>query len=167
MCAKIIMWSDEEDEFLKKAYPDTSVPINQIAGVLNKSVHAVKQRASLYKIERKKSTIFEDEQKKICPRCNLKLDFEEFNKNASKPYGISSLCRVCEKIYVRERNEASKVKRRERKEKERPDFKRCTRCKKVKSISEFYTHGGMCKICRNERNREIDHEQILKKGYNN
>lgn len=95
---------------------------------------------------------------KSCPRCRELKSADEYGRNITRPDGLSFYCLECS----RERNRGYYRDKRVRlghtlrDPDDSPDgFKRCSRCRVVKSVEEFHRHktqpGGYntyCKECR-------------------
>ena len=160
-------WTKEQDEFLTKVFNNHEFTLIEISEAIGKSESAIRNRAKMLGLKPdRKFKPYEVEGMKICPHCNELLPLDMFVKNASKKNGVSAYCISCDKI-------VKKIRAIKRKEEEiinssnrsKLKEKKCTRCGEVKPISEYYKTGGMCKKCRNERNKEIDLEQLQKRGY--
>ena len=162
-------WTKDQDDFLIKTYNNEEFSIEEICVALGKSEKTIRNRAEILGLKaNRKYNPFDIEGMKLCPNCNEHLPYEMFIKNSSKPNGIGSYCIACDKIIKKKRQERIKKEKKLAKKKEKEiKEKKCTRCKEIKPITEFYAVGGMCKICRNERNKEIDLELLKKRGYTN
>lgn len=165
--ARIRGWTKDQDDFLIKTYDNNEFTIQEIGEAIGKSERTVRTRAAFLGLKsNRKHNPFDIDGMKLCPRCKEHLPYNMFVKNSSKLNGIGSYCISCDKLIKRERQERIKKEKKLINRKELKE-KKCTRCKEVKSIDEFYTSGGMCKKCRNERNKEIDFEMLKKRGYIN
>lgn len=151
-------WTKEQDEFLIRVYEDPTVTLQEIIDAVGKSEGAIRIRAKalgLKEAPRKQSPFTENA--KLCPRCNDLLPFEAFGKNSTKANGLNTYCIPCFKIIKMMAKKKEIVKK--------DGEKKCTRCGEVKPLSEFYSIGGMCKPCRNERNKELKLEKKKIRGY--
>ena len=89
--------------------------------------------------------------KKQCSRCKKVKSLDEFSRNKTKRDGRQSDCKSCHvnlRIARRERYAGAEI----------PAEKRCTRCKKIKPLDEFYRNKNnrygrqsACKSCSKEQ----------------
>ena len=70
---------------------------------------------------------------KQCFRCGKTKPTSEFNKNVDSKDGLQSYCRDCQKEYNRSNKKQTKLYREPNK-----GLLKCSRCGKLKPISEFY-----------------------------
>ena len=158
-------WTKEQDEFLLKVFNNKDFSMEEICEAIGKSDRTVRSRAELLGLKpNRRHKPFAIEGMKLCPHCNEYLPFDAFVKNASKPNGIGSYCSVCDSLIKKTKRVKAKYIAKEERRKHIKE-KKCTRCHVVKPIEDFYKIGGMCKICRNERNAEINFECLKERGY--
>jgi 5-methylcytosine-specific restriction endonuclease McrA len=76
---------------------------------------------------------------KVCSRCNEVKPVDEFNKNKSSRDGLDHRCRACISILGKKRNADNPymVERRKKKALFSQGLKRCTRCSRTLSLTDF------------------------------
>lgn len=144
-------WTKEEIQFLKFAYPNKDFTINEIAIELNRNLSSIYTKAKCLGLIRYKEILPENH--KRCYKCKTILNLQCFTRRNDK---YDSWCKECYKSYKKKK----KYKIREEKIcEEKIREKKCSRCKKVKNINEFYKlkrssdgYNGICKQCKKETN---------------
>lgn len=160
-------WTKDQDNFLISVYNNLEYSMEEISEAIGKSESSIRQRARILGIKsNRKIKPFEKEGHKICANCKECLPFDGFVKNSTKPNGIGSYCIACDKLLKKHRNEKAKLrKKEENSNRTKLTEKQCSCCGIVKPIDEFYKSGAMCKICRNNRNKEIRFNKLVERGY--
>ena len=100
---------------------------------------------------------------KVCSKCGVEKDIEEFGKDSSKSTGVHSQCKACAK--------EARIYRRLHPKAHRPEpkdgHKYCTKCGEEKPFSEFTPskvtksgYGSWCKKC----NRDVAYNKLREDG---
>lgn len=103
---------------------------------------------------------------KFCPSCQQTLPSEKFYRDARRPTGLSSWCKICQRTAQKKRDEAKKAAERraaapppdQADTGDQAETKVCTQCGEEKPIGEFHRdwkqgRKSACKACRNHRTR--------------
>lgn len=158
-------WSEEEEEFLKRVYPEYDTTALEIAKTLGKKEYSVKQKARELGLKR----LTENEHlakmgKKRCPTCNEILPFGDFQNNKSKYDGLSSQCKAC-CAFTRKKKILDSKNNEEDSNSISTTTKQCIICKEIKLQSDFYGFSNRCKECRKKQMRERKLKDLIEKGY--
>ena len=88
---------------------------------------------------------------KVCIKCGIEKDLEEFTKSDRCVDGHLGICKNCRNEYLRKWRKTEKVEKVEKVEFVIPNSKICKRCGIEKSMEEFYKrystkdhHVGVC-----------------------
>ena len=147
---KCKMWTEEEIQFLKFAYPNSEFTFNEITRVLNRSRGSVVSKAATLKLNRPLPETLPDGYKR-CTKCKVIAPFDYFYRDKTNKKGMHGWCKECHKTY---KNGKLNLKQ-ENDLKEEISFKKCTKCKEIKPLNEFYKqskskdgYAYQCKDCR-------------------
>lgn len=176
LCSSHKPYTQEEDDFLKRVYSDLNYTIEEIAASMdNRSAASVAKRAGVLKLSRAKSpnTIRANEGYRVCTYCKEEMPFSEFTKNKSKPYGIESICKSCNKVRRRVKREEKKKQELMQKFIEKNPTRICTRCNHEFETSEenfawmisSSKFDANCRKCSAERTKEYMEKNLKEKGY--
>ena len=102
-------------------------------------------------------------EKKRCPRCGITKPMSEYSKNADRKDGLQSFCKACasEMYYHSIGKTVMPFKPRPIRSIEPLTERKCSQCKVVKPISEFYKNAAnpsgfsyQCKTCTKTASKE-------------
>lgn len=121
---------------------------------------------------------------KVCPRCEMEKDYEEFYVNSRLKDGISTYCVPCTKLFLKESYEKRKAKKAAEQGSEVPKtstrkkkvtkkatkkatHKVCESCEKRKELSDFFKtptspdgYNPFCKECLRSKKRKSRSEDV-------
>lgn len=137
-------------QFLKFAYPNSEFTIAEIAHVLNKRSSSVRSKANKLKLNRPLPETLPDGYKR-CTKCKVIAPLDFFSRDKSAKTGRQRWCKECQRNYIKNKSNSKQ----ETDLKEEISFKKCTKCKEIKPLNEFYKqskskdgYAYQCKDCR-------------------
>lgn len=86
-----------------------------------------------------------------CTACKKILSLSNFHKTSRTKIGRKSICMICKSEATRVPGAKEKIER--KKSLLRQGLKECTRCRKIKTIDQFYKKHGSCKQCSTEASK--------------
>lgn len=97
--------------------------------------------------------------KKICKKCNVEKQLDQFNKHPKGHLGLDNRCRSCYKVILKENYKNKKQEYSVRNKNSKFDFKKHKyNIEKHEYNQLVEKQNGLCKICLNKRNLCVDHD---------
>lgn len=143
-------------QFLKFAYPNSEFTIAEIAHVLNKRSSSVRSKANKLKLNRPLPETLPDGYKR-CTKCKVIAPLDFFSRDKSAKTGRQRWCKECQRNYIKNKSNSKQ----ETDFKEEISLKKCSKCKEIKLLNEFYRRSKSkdgyqdhCKECQFTRHRK-------------
>lgn len=176
-------YTEEEDAIICEMYPTHSAKEIRAQFLPHRSIGSIQSRGITLGVKKiyeepavallEEEPLIDDGSYKQCSKCRRFKRKKYFNKDRTRPDGLHPYCKAC--ISTRGKN----IKRGDNK-KEKEIFeegtKRCTICKKIKPLEQFYRNKTArdgrwprCKVCddaRKERSYEIRTLERIKRYTN-
>lgn len=173
-------WTQEELQYLKRVYEDSSVSTREMEEILNRKVYCIREKARKLGLKRTniKPLAYLETGEKICSRCKRVLPLSMFIKRSDCKNAYKSHCRECRSLAameskIRKRNKISEmIKNGEIDNYTPPTHKTCKDCNEIKEIGMFYKNSSnkdgyesYCKACSKIRKEKSVLKLLQERGY--
>lgn len=169
------VWTEEEVEYLTRAYPDESITIKEIRTVLGRNAASISKKAQTLNLKRTKRKTLEYliTGEKMCTKCKRVLPLNYFIKRSDSKNAYRSHCRDCRTLDNSQLKLRNKLKELEQEmNKTTITHKTCRDCNEEKEISKFYKNKGVkdgyenyCKVCSNIRKEKSVLRLLTERGF--